>query len=96
MDIDELRSAVKFAALRKQQSKGPVDPEGMLNVKAAYGRQYTTASEAMADWLQGKDFKIIAGPYCSIRDLSAIRYKYPRGVRIWFDTWQQSFPVGSW
>jgi hypothetical protein len=35
---------------------------------AAYGRVYNTASEAEKDWADGKDFKIVNGPYTSIRD----------------------------
>lgn len=39
-----------------------------LNAIGAYGRDYETAKAAEADWKAGKDFKIIAGPYFSIRD----------------------------
>lgn len=34
----------------------------------AYGRVYTEADKAKSDFLEGKDFKIRRGPYCSIRD----------------------------
>lgn len=36
----------------------------------AYGRAYETKEQALADWKAGKDFKIVNGPYCSIRDVS--------------------------
>lgn len=39
-----------------------------MNLIPAYGRNYNTASEALEDWANGKDFKIYGGPYCSIRD----------------------------
>ncbi len=42
--------------------------KGMLCLTGAYGRE---ALES--DWLQGKDFKIVSGPYCSIRDSAAIK-----------------------
>jgi len=40
----------------------------MIILNPAYGRVYKTKKELMIDWEGGKDFKIIAGPYCSIRD----------------------------
>ena len=46
-------------------------------IKAAYGRRYKTKAEAEKDWLDGRDFFMVAdqnGParysYCSIRDFS--------------------------
>lgn len=42
----------------------------------AYGRSYSTKKAVLADWLAGKDFKIEAGPYTSIRDLDALREEY--------------------
>lgn len=38
----------------------------------AYGRDYATTEACQADWISGKDFKILDGPYCSIRDASHI------------------------
>ena len=43
---------------------------------AAYGRTYTTADEAWKDWTEGKDFRIVCGPYCSIRDMTQLREMY--------------------
>lgn len=39
----------------------------------AYGRQYQTKELALKDWYTGKDFKVVNGPYCSIRDLPYMR-----------------------
>lgn len=46
----------------------------MLNMilMGAYGRTYANKESAMRDWYAGKDFKIVDGPYCSIRDLEAL------------------------
>lgn len=39
----------------------------------AYGRFYETASDALADWNDGKDFRVPGnGPYCSKRDISRL------------------------
>ena len=42
-------------------------------IVAAYGRKYTTKEAALKDWNAGKDFRIFDGPYCSIRDLPALK-----------------------
>lgn len=34
----------------------------------AYGRRYETKEAMIFDLNLGKDFKIFAGPYCSVRD----------------------------
>lgn len=39
----------------------------------AYGRKYHSEADVRLDWLNGKDFKIQNGPYCSIRDINALR-----------------------
>ena len=38
-------------------------------IVAAYGRRYSTKEQALAAWESGKDFLIVNGPYCSIRDI---------------------------
>lgn len=48
----------------------------------AYGRKYTNANFMLEDWLQGKDFQIYRGPYCSIRDIERLKRDYPEGVII--------------
>lgn len=42
--------------------------EGSLFLMGAYGREATEK-----DWIAGLDFKIVSGPYCSIRDCKAIK-----------------------
>ena len=37
-----------------------------LTVQPAYGRQYYSAIEAISAWKDGKDFKIVQGPYVGI------------------------------
>lgn len=43
-----------------------------IYVSPAYGRSYANKDDAVDDWLDGKDFKIIEGPYCSIRDFNIL------------------------
>ena len=47
-----------------------------LVISPAYGRDYTTASQVMAAWHDGKDFMIqslrYGGTYVSIRDAKAL------------------------
>lgn len=67
-----------------------------LVVSPAYGRDYKTAKEALADWEKGKDFKIqgppvFCGTYCSIRDSNKfeaveIRFKKLTELVIWQPT----------
>jgi len=40
----------------------------------AYGRNYASKQEAIEDWIAGKDFKIVGGPYCSVRDSVNLRF----------------------
>ena len=40
----------------------------MVCLTGAYGREAVES-----DWDNGKDFKIVSGPYCSIRDSAAIK-----------------------
>jgi hypothetical protein len=47
--------------------------ENVLHLKPAYGRSYENQEMLMKDWEEGKDFKIIDGPYLSIRNLDHIR-----------------------
>jgi len=39
-----------------------------VDLLGAYGRSYMDKKTAKADWFAGKDFKMMNGPYCSIRD----------------------------
>ena len=52
----------------------------------AYNRTYSTAEEAQASWQAGDDFKIISGPYFSIRDLQLIAQDYDEIHVVWGKT----------
>jgi hypothetical protein len=56
--------------------------DNQLMIMPAYGRQYNTSEEAKADWVAGKDFKIVNGPYLSVRDIDYIKDKY---TSVWLD-----------
>lgn len=53
-----------------------------LIVRPAYGRLYKTAEEVIKDWRVGKDFQIVNGPYCSIRDMRRLEQEYST---VWVD-----------
>jgi hypothetical protein len=53
-----------------------------LMIMPAYGRQYKTSEEAKADWNAGKDFKIVCGPYLSIRNIEHLKDTYSS---VWID-----------
>ena len=44
-----------------------------LYASGAYGRKYDTLEDVLIDWLEGLDFKVISGPYFSIRDAEVLR-----------------------
>jgi hypothetical protein len=71
--------------------------------KAAYGRMYKCQADAMRDWNQGKDFKLVEGPYFSKRDFDSMLndckfelayngYKYPIGI-MFYNTTAQCFDM---
>jgi hypothetical protein len=41
-----------------------------LVIMPAYGRNYKSQDEAVQSWKAGVDFKVVNGPYCSIRDVA--------------------------
>ena len=53
----------------------------MITLTAAYGRKYSTEKEALLAWIGGKDFKIVNGPYCSIRDIEMMKAQFG-GIQI--------------
>ena len=56
---------------RKEYTMNGLDQvSSPLVVMPAYGRSYKTTNEAVEAWRSGKDFKIVNGPYCSIRDIA--------------------------
>jgi hypothetical protein len=40
-----------------------------ITLIGAYGQFYRTMDIMLKAWYAGKDFKIVNGPYCSIRDI---------------------------
>lgn len=46
---------------------------GFIVLVPAYGRTYNTTEEVQAAWDNGLDFRILNGPYCSIRDATTIK-----------------------
>lgn len=40
----------------------------IINVVSAYGRNYSYSTEAIKDWENNKDFKIVRGPYINKSD----------------------------
>ena len=42
----------------------------------AYGRYYSSEKDMVKDWQNGVDFKVLNGPYCSIRDLDTMKRMY--------------------
>jgi hypothetical protein len=49
-----------------------------LQILPAYGSRYLNSDDMMMAWNSGKDFKIWNGPYCSVRDLPALRKESDR------------------
>jgi len=47
-----------------------------LKLLPAYGRKYKTQKALKIDFNEGKDFQMDNGSYCSIRDLSILKYDY--------------------
>lgn len=54
----------------------------MIVLRPAYGRKYTSFEEALRDWINGLDFKIKGGPYCSIKDVDRLEAQFGE---IYFD-----------
>jgi hypothetical protein len=65
---------------------------GFLTLTAAFGRFYPDRHSALDDWEDGKDFKIISGPYCSIRDAKVLQKKFS-GVYIRYGLDNKSIKV---
>ena len=58
----------------------------ILYLTGAYGREATES-----DWRIGKDFKIVSGPYCSIRDCEAMKADNGGGISIYYNYWGAKF-----
>lgn len=52
----------------------------MIYLVPAYGRSYKTRDAMIKDWTEGKDFKILSGPwmgaYTSMRDSQRLKREY--------------------
>jgi hypothetical protein len=59
-----------------------------LFVVPAFGKVYKTQNQAVKDWHAGKDFKVVNGSYCSIRDSVAI--KRDMGLKYVVIFWQHN------
>lgn len=48
-----------------------------LILMAAYRKPYETKTDAIRDWMDGKDFRIVGtSTYCSIRDTKALARRH--------------------
>ncbi len=47
-----------------------------INIAPAYGRTYESLGSMVEAWNDGKDFKVISGPYCSVRDIKVLKEEY--------------------
>lgn len=56
--------------------------DNVLDLIPAYGRFYEDEESLQKDWEGGKDFMILAGPYCSIRDLKLMKERGYRALVI--------------
>jgi hypothetical protein len=56
---------------------------GPLELIPAYGRVYLTKEDAVNEWMAGRDFKVINGPYCSVRDATNLRLGYSSVWILW-------------
>lgn len=57
----------------------------MIKLTAAYGRKYFSKESALKDWEEGKDFKIVGGPYTSIRDQAMLKDQFNEVYIVYFD-----------
>lgn len=48
----------------------------MITLTGAYGRKYYSETAFRQDWEDGFDFKIVGGPYCSIRDIDSLEQEF--------------------
>lgn len=48
----------------------------ILYATPAYGRTCNNANDLRTMWENGKDFKIVGGPYFSIRDTAVLKQRY--------------------
>ncbi len=63
-----------------------------LILVGAYNRMYSNEADLLKDWQDGKDFKVLSGPYCSIRDIEELKTKFYR-IIISYDFGRQTYTV---
>lgn len=58
-----------------------------LHAKGAYGRKYSLkdTDKLLEDYKEGKDFKIVNGPYFSIRDEQMLKKDYHLGIMFHYE-----------
>lgn len=56
---------------------------GPISLLPAYGRRYDSAEAAVKDWKEGRDFKIVGGQYCSIRDKGLLKSVSSTAFILW-------------
>ena len=61
----------------------------MIILTPAYGRHYETFEQAQKDWKDGLDFRLLSGPYCSIRDLKML-FELDDRIVIEIDGWYKT------
>lgn len=57
----------------------------MIILCPAYGRRYRHEGDATKDWESGLDFKILTGPYTSIRDYEKLVDLSKDNIQIWWN-----------
>ena len=65
-----------------------------LHLVPAYGRDYATEWGARCAWFEGKDFKVVNGPYLSVRDAPHLRAQGYPCVVVHFDGFKRHVLVG--
>jgi len=60
-------------------------------IKPAYDLSYNSLAECLAAWNCGKDFKLVNGPYCSIRDLEYMQANFETVEIYWFNKIKKAY-----
>lgn len=70
------------------------DPKQALHVAPAYGQDYGEEWDARCAWYGGRDFKVLSGPYVSVRDAPHLCAEGYPCVVIHFDGFRRRTIVG--
>ena len=60
-------------------------------IKPAYGLNYKTKEACLLAWLGGKDFKLVNGPYCSIRDIEYMKADFDTIEIYWYNATKKKY-----